>query len=534
MTTGLRRLALGAAALSLLLAPVIAGAAGAAAAPRVDSAALLSWTHLAPAAAPPARVHAAMAFDAGAGNTVLFGGRSGSQLLADTWTWDGSTWSQQNPATSPPALESAAMAYDNIGHRIVLFGGVGDDGNATNGTWAWSGGTWTALAPAAAPPPRYAASIAADGATASDVVFGGLSAPGSPLADTWSWNGNTWAQITPAASPDARSGAAMTFDATRGNVVLFGGATASDTRADTWIWDGSTWTQQMPANSPPARTDAGFGFDDGTQTALLFGGTRATSGSILTAGLGDTWLWNGSNWSTPLTTPLLPALSPSTRLGASVAGAPAPQRLLLFGGQPTWASSNALNDTWTVGTVLSDRPVPTTTPGTAAGATTTVEGTSTAPPTTTGTPGSTLAPVTTPTTARPAVRAPLGVTTRSAHRGDPVKVSGSGFLPGATVTITFNSVRTIVGTTKADAQGRFSITVLVPQDAPAGEHHLQADGPANAGGHAVLVAQVSIAPLTSHHSWVLPALMVALTLILAAGSGVVLTMSTRRHLLPGR
>jgi Galactose oxidase, central domain len=525
-----------AAALSLLLAPVIAGAGVAPAAPTVDSAALLSWTHLAPAAAPPARVHAAMAFDAAAGDTVMFGGRSGSQLLADTWTWDGSTWTVQNPATSPPALESASMAYDNIGHRIVLFAGIGDDGNATNGTWAWSGGTWTALAPAAAPPPRYAASIAADGATSSVVIFGGLSAPGAPLADTWSWNGSTWTQTTsPANSPDARSGAAMTFDATRGTVVLFGGATASDVRADTWIWDGSTWAQQTPANSPPARTDAGFGFDDGTQTALLFGGTRATGGNIATAGLGDTWLWNGSNWSTPLTTPILPAFSPSTRLGMSVAGAPAPQRLLLFGGQPTWASSNALNDTWTVGTVLSARPVPTTTPATSAGSSTTVVGSSTAAPTTTGKSGSTTpAPVATPTTARPAVRAPLGVTTRSAHRGDPVKVSGSGFLPGATVVITFNSVRTIVGTTKADAKGRFSLTVLVPEDAPAGEHHLEADGPANAGGHAVLVAQVSIAPLSSRHSWVLPALMVTLTLILAAGAGVVLTMSTKRHLLPGR
>jgi hypothetical protein len=108
-----------------------------------------------------------------------------------------------------------------------------------------------------------------------------------------------------------------------------------------------------------------------------------------------------------------------------------------------------------------------------------------------------------------------------------VRISGSGFLPGAKITITFHSVRIVVGTTIADAQGRFSATVVVPTDAPTGEHHIEADGATNAGGQAVLVGQVSIMAPGGHHSWLLPAFMVALTVFLATGAGVVLTTSAR-------
>jgi hypothetical protein len=111
-----------------------------------------------------------------------------------------------------------------------------------------------------------------------------------------------------------------------------------------------------------------------------------------------------------------------------------------------------------------------------------------------------------------------------------VTVSGSGFAPGATIIITFHSPRVVVGTTKADARGHFTATVMVPANAPPGQHNLQADGPANdGGGRAVLVAQVRIAVPGTKHSWVLPAFMVALTLLLAAGAGIVLIASTRRH-----
>ena len=116
------------------------------------------------------------------------------------------------------------------------------------------------------------------------------------------------------------------------------------------------------------------------------------------------------------------------------------------------------------------------------------------------------------------------------HGGQSVTVSGSGFAPGATVTITFQSPRVVVGTVTADGKGHFTATVVLPADAPPGKHDLQAAGPANvAGGRAVLVAHVRIAVPGTTHPWVLPAFMIALTAMLATGAGVVLVASTRRH-----
>ncbi len=103
------------------------------------------------------------------------------------------------------------------------------------------------------------------------------------------------------------------------------------------------------------------------------------------------------------------------------------------------------------------------------------------------------------------------------------------------ITITLHSVSVIVGSAIADAQGRFSTTVLVPANVPPGPHHLEATGAAPAGGQAVLVAQVSVMmiPGAKHGDWLLPAFMVALTVLLAAGAGVVLTASTLWHSRPG-
>ena len=44
------------------------------------------WRALLPAASPPVRESAGMAFDAATGAVVLFGGLSGSAIKGDTWT----------------------------------------------------------------------------------------------------------------------------------------------------------------------------------------------------------------------------------------------------------------------------------------------------------------------------------------------------------------------------------------------------------------------------------------------------------------
>src|SRR5690349_19205522 len=100
----------------------------------------LTWTKQAPAASPPARWGASMAYDAATGKVVLFGGVAdrGFHVFNDTWLWDGTTWAKQAPKTSPPGREEASMAYDAATGTVVLFGGR-ENGLAVNDTWVWNG-----------------------------------------------------------------------------------------------------------------------------------------------------------------------------------------------------------------------------------------------------------------------------------------------------------------------------------------------------------------------------------------------------------
>ena len=494
-------------------APAVSGA------PRAGPGAPLAWARSNPPTSPPSRSHAAAAYDPSTNTTVVFGGTSGTQVLGDTWTWDGATWTAATPAVSPPPLESASMTYDGISHRMVLFGGAGVDGVASGATWSWDGASWALLSPPNAPPARYAASFVAQGQSGASILFGGLTAAGSPVDDTWSWDGKTWAQLAPATSPSARSGAAATYDAKRGVIVLFGGATVSEARGDTWTWDGARWAQQQTAVAPPVRTDASMAYDAGSESEILFGG-GGLGGS---RPLSDTWLWNGSAWSTSLTLSALPIFAPPARAGVSLAIGPK-GRVVLFGGKSDTA---AMNDTWLFGT---DTPSTTATPqppvGSPGGATTTVPGPSTSttvksgPPPTTGTePAPTAHPVPT--------QPPLAVPGHSLRKGDSLKLSGSGFEPSSMVTIIFRSTPIVLAHVRTDAKGQFSTTVSVPSDAPPGEHHVEAVGTARDGGQAQLVGKISILAPPAKHSWVLPAFMVALTVLVAAGAGAVLTMSSR-------
>ena len=81
-----------------------------------------TWTKQAPAASPPARASAAMAYDAATGTVVSFGGDGTHGLTNDTWTWNDTTWTKQAPAARP-SRRDAATAYDAATGTVVLFGG---------------------------------------------------------------------------------------------------------------------------------------------------------------------------------------------------------------------------------------------------------------------------------------------------------------------------------------------------------------------------------------------------------------------------
>jgi hypothetical protein len=103
-----------------------------------------------------------------------------------------------------------------------------------------------------------------------------------------------------------------------------------------------------------------------------------------------------------------------------------------------------------------------------------------------------------------------------------VTLSGAGFAPRATIVITFHSAPLVVGAAVADRSGRFSVTVAVPEHAAAGEHHFDASGPAPGGGQTVLEAAIGVTVPHGRNSWVLPVVMIILTVLLAGAASVAL------------
>ena len=257
------------------------------------------------------------------------------------------TWVRAFPGTSPlPAdWNPMAIAYDSQHHQAVMFGGIAADG-VSGKTWLWDGSNWTLVTPAASPSARGGSMLAYDSRHGQVVLFGGWDYNASyanPHSDTWLWDGSNWTQAFPANSPPARGQAAMTYDSLHGEVVLFGGFYNNPQAdyGDTWLWDGANWTEAKSANAPSARYRFGMAFDPQIGAVTLFGGVAGNYS------LGDTWLWDGINW-----TQAAPAASPAGRFDVSMAYDPQSGRIVLFGGcctdtpNPHHVQNDDFDDTW--------------------------------------------------------------------------------------------------------------------------------------------------------------------------------------------
>jgi hypothetical protein len=143
-----------------------------------------------------------------------------------------------------------------------------------------------------------------------------------------------WTQLSPSTSPPARDSSAVAYDEATGQAVLFGGHSAQNggvSFGDTWTWDGSQWTQQSPPISPPRRQDAGAAYDSSSGQVVMFGGYE-------NGFLADTWVWNGQTW-----TQQHPAVSPPARDYMAMAYDPTLNGVVMFGGL---TPSGPIGDAW--------------------------------------------------------------------------------------------------------------------------------------------------------------------------------------------
>jgi hypothetical protein len=135
----------------------------------------------------------------------------------------------------------------------------------------------------------------------------------------------SWQEVFPANSPPATNAIAA-YDSARQVTVLF------NQYGQTWEWNGANWTQRSPAASPPARYYGAMAYDALHGQTVLFGGEFSDY-------LNDTWVWDGVNW-----TQVFPAHSPAARANHAMAYDAAQGQTVLFGGQTL---SGAASDTWT-------------------------------------------------------------------------------------------------------------------------------------------------------------------------------------------
>lgn len=195
---------------------------------------------------------------------------------------------------------------------------------------------WTQQNPMTSPSARGTAVLAYDSKHSQIVLFGGQAGNGIQGVenDTWIWEGANWTLSHPAQSPGPRSNSAMAYDSAHGQAVVFGGAFGSGASytGDTWLWDGSNWTQSQQTG-PSERGVHAMAYDSVHGQVVLFGGQDNNA-----LPLNDTWTWDGSSW-----TLQHPRFSPPARFGHAMAFDSVHGQVVMFGG----AVGNAqFGDTW--------------------------------------------------------------------------------------------------------------------------------------------------------------------------------------------
>jgi hypothetical protein len=187
----------------------------------------------------------------------------------------------------------------------------------------------------AAPPATYSVNAAYDEKRGRLVVFGGFFLS-DVFDDTWEWDGTTWRQVA-TSGPSPRFASGMVYDAQRERVILFGGSRgggAGGELGDTWEWNGTQWTQ-VATTGPSARITPSMVYDRARGRIVLFGGLAAAN-----TRLNDTWEWNGTSWERVL------AAGPATRGLSGMAYDEKRGVTVLFGGDHDGTANGLLRDTW--------------------------------------------------------------------------------------------------------------------------------------------------------------------------------------------
>lgn len=306
------------------------------------------WTKMAPAVEPAPRFGHAMVYMPQLERIFLFGGWLGSTHSNETWQYDfdNDTWTELTPGPSPPRRAGHAMAYDAGSGQVILFGGVIVGVGLNNETWAYNvtAGTWTQMNPAVQPSPRERTRLVYVPSSDRMVLFGGYMPAVSDETWTYDFKNDTWELKSPILRPSARHHHGLVYDSSADRVILFAGAGATSTN-DTWAYHlaTDTWTEMSPPSAPSRRVGHRLAYDSQSDRILLFGGRFLFGGGAVN---NETWAYDaGADTWTPLTAP---APRPSARAFHSLVYHTESDRVILFGGNERTVSGSfeSNGETW--------------------------------------------------------------------------------------------------------------------------------------------------------------------------------------------
>lgn len=298
-----------------------------------------AWTEKTPVANPGNRAGCKMVYDSVRSVTTLFGGLNDGNGNA-TWEWNGTNWTERSLAGDLPTSRSgAALAFDAQRQKEVLFGGWTNVGTGLNDTWTFNGTAWTLLIFYPPPVTRELFGMAYDPSRDKVILFGGRivdSGTGNEVLNgsTWEYDPATrrWLNLTVTTPPSARVNQAMAYFPELSKVVLFGGTTAGGAQGDTYVYDGASKTWANPAANGPVLTSPVLTYDPVKKVLVLTGNDGSSS---------ETWEWTGSGSWAQVT--IAAAKNVSAR-DYPVAIVDTPRnRVVLFGGK---TASAGLQDTW--------------------------------------------------------------------------------------------------------------------------------------------------------------------------------------------
>lgn len=348
------------------------------------------WVNLAAVTedhSPPARREHGLAYMAGTGRALLFGGRDEGRRgcgagpnrdeCEDTWVWNGSEWTRLQPAVAPSNRQGHRMLWDADAGRVLSIGGFsGDRRNLPRGLcdgtgerdcldfWTfdpvrgWARLAWGFESQSGQPEGRSRHGAALEPATGRLIVANGTrnGALNGQLGDGWALAQNRWTASAEAPSP--REHVAMAYRTADRAAVLFGGFFPADPGecpmgsverpglgdcyfSETWIEGQGRWSQ-APASSvvPTPRSEAVLVDAPEERALLMFGGfaPQDCGGGALRCG--DLWLYRDSTWIPVESANLFGHGLAPARFGHAMVYDSDRRNYLVFGGSPR------LGDTW--------------------------------------------------------------------------------------------------------------------------------------------------------------------------------------------